>query len=57
MPAQYEAILASLRKEYPDTPLKKLKGMAARIYNAKRPKGAPPVGPHYDEKHGKGKKR
>lgn len=50
MPAQYERIKESYLKR--GKPLKTAKKLAAMTYNAHRPSGAAPMGPHYDEKHG-----
>jgi hypothetical protein len=43
MPAQYEAIRDSLRKQHPGWSDKKVKKVAAIAYNKNRPKNAKPV--------------
>ena len=45
MPKKYEAIRNKLAKKMP---LKQAKTHAAKIYNATRKPGVPPVGPHSD---------
>jgi hypothetical protein len=48
MPAQYERIRDSYLRA--GKPKKEAKRLAAMTYNAHRPKGAKPVGPHSDKK-------
>ena len=48
MPAQYEAIRDKLQSEGKSR--KDAEKHAAMIYNARRPKGATPMGPHYEER-------
>ena len=48
MPKQYEAIRDKLESQ--GTSKKEAEKHAAMIYNARRPKGATPMGPHYEER-------
>jgi hypothetical protein len=63
MPAAYESIKESLRKQHPEYSEAELKTHAAKIYNASAAGQKDPVGPHYDEahkiveKHHKGRKK
>lgn len=55
MPAQYEHIRDSYVKA--GKPLKTAKKLAAMTYNAHRPAGVAPVGPHSDLIHKKAAKK
>jgi len=53
MPADYEAIRESVRKQHPKWSLAKVKEVAAKITNAKRKKsGKPPARFHVNRKKG-----